>query len=151
MSMTVEYKCRDFGHGVHALPLRQSAGSSGYDLVAALSNPIQLRPGDCWQIPCGFQMEMPLGYEAQIRSRSGLALKHGLTVLNSPGTIDSDYRGEICVILQNFGSKTVIIEPGMRIAQLVFAKVEHPEFLMKLDSLSETERDDKGFGSTGAR
>lgn len=122
-------------------------GSSGFDLHARLSEPITLFPGERQLIPAGFKIEIPYGYEAQIRPRSGLALKHGITVLNSPGTIDSDYRGEVGVILINHGDNPYAIHPYDRIAQMVIARVELCE--LWLGDLSETERGENGFGHTG--
>ena len=123
-------------------------GSSGFDLLAALSNKVILQPSETTIIPCGFSLQMPFGIEAQVRPRSGIALKNSVTVLNTPGTIDADYRGEICVILINHGKNIFEISPGMRIAQLIFMKL--PE--IKLDmtqELDETDRGSGGFGSTG--
>lgn len=133
-------------------PAYHSAGAAGLDLVCALgvSEPATLRPGERLLAPTGFSVELPNGYEGQVRPRSGLAAKHGVTVLNSPGTIDSDYRGEIKVILFNAGSEPFRLERGMRIAQLVVARVAtvRPELA---EQLSETRRGDGGFGSTGTK
>jgi dUTP pyrophosphatase len=120
------------------------------DLVAATpeGETLFLGPGERALIPTGLVIELPRGFEAQIRPRSGLALRHGVTVLNSPGTIDADYRGEICVILANFGDKPFSIIRGERIAQIVFARVEHVE-LMAREELNQTVRGQNGFGSTG--
>lgn len=125
-----------------------SGGASGYDLYASLDQAVRLPPLGRELIPCGIQLEIPDGYEAQIRPRSGLALESGLTILNSPGTIDSDYRGEIQVLMINQGSTPFTILPNMRVAQLVFCRVEHPMFLL-VDELSMTKRGENGFGSTG--
>ncbi len=125
-----------------------SEGASGMDLFAALKTAKSLEPGQRSLIPCGFCLEMPQGMEAQIRPRSGLAIKHGLTCLNSPGTIDSDYRGEIQVILINLGQENFIIEPGMRIAQMVFHQVEQVK-LQLISELTASDRNQGGFGSTG--
>lgn len=132
------------------LPAYQTEGAAGLDLVAALeaASPLFLAPGARSAIPTGLAFEIPLGYEAQVRPRSGLALKQGLTVLNSPGTIDSDYRGEIQVILINLSSETATIRRGERIAQVVFAPVTLAE-LVEAPILSETTRGAGGFGSTG--
>lgn len=130
------------------LPLyRATEGAAGYDLRAAISENIELKPFERQLIPTGFAMALPEKLEAQIRPRSGLAYKNGLTVINSPGTIDWDYRGEIFVPLINLSSETQIIEPKMRIAQMVFHKVELPEF--EIIELDKTMRQDQGFGSTG--
>lgn len=133
-------------------PAYHSAGAAGLDLVCALgaSEPATLHPGERLLAPTGFSIELPNGYEGQVRPRSGLAAKHGVTVLNSPGTIDSDYRGEIKVILFNAGSEPFRLERGMRIAQLVVARVTtiQPQLV---ERLSETRRADGGFGSTGTK
>ena len=133
------------------LPAYQSARAAGMDLVAALSAqaPRRLEPGARALIPTGFALELPDGFEAQVRPRSGLALKDGVTVLNAPGTIDADYRGELQVLLVNLGSKSVTISRGMRIAQLVIAAVARAG-LQEINSLDETARGIGGFGSTGS-
>lgn len=118
------------------------------DLRAHLSEPVTLMPLERRLIPTGLSIELPFGYEAQVRPRSGLAYKHGITVLNSPGTIDADYRGEIGVLLVNLSSEPFRIEPGERIAQLVVARHECVEWTLT-DELNDTARADKGFGSTG--
>ena len=123
-------------------------GSSGFDLLAALPNKVILQPGETKLIPCGFSLQMPFGIEAQVRPRSGIALKNSVTVLNSPGTIDADYRGEICVILINHGKSIFEISPGMRIAQLIFMKLPEIELIIAKE-LDETDRGSGGFGSTG--
>ena len=132
------------------LPMAHSAGAAGADLAAALAEgePVMLAPGQRAIIPCGFCMALPIGYEAQVRPRSGLAAKHGITVLNSPGTIDADYRGEVKVILINLGQDTFAIARGDRIAQMVVAPVNVPQFVVET-SLDGTERGTNGFGSTG--
>jgi len=129
-------------------PAYQSTGASGVDLLAAVSETLILQPGEQALIPTGIKLEIPCGYEGQVRPRSGLAVKHGMTVLNAPGTIDSDYRGEIKVPLINLGSQTVSIERGMRIAQLVFAPITRVSF-SRVEVLNRTVRNDKGFGHTG--
>lgn len=131
-----------------ALPAYASPGSAGADLVAFLSEPIRLAPGARVAVPTGLRVELPRGYEAQVRPRSGLALNKGLTCLNSPGTIDSDYRGEVKVILVNLDKEEAEIRGGDRIAQLVVAPVSRAAFV-PADSLGETERGSGGFGSTG--
>ncbi len=130
------------------LPEYQSRGAAGADLCALLNEPVILNPGKTSLIPTGIFVEIPDGYEAQIRPRSGLALKHGITFLNSPGTIDSDYRGEIGIIMTNLGDKDFTVESGMRIGQMIFSKVYRGEFIIK-DGLNETERNQGGFGHTG--
>lgn len=131
-----------------SLPEYHSTGSAGADLRAMLSAPVVLNPGKTILVPTGIFLEIPEGYEAQIRPRSGLALNHGITLLNSPGTIDSDYRGEIKIIMTNFGEKDFIIENGMRIGQMVFARVYRGNFI-EADRLNETERNEGGFGHSG--
>ena len=133
-------------------PAYQSAGAAGADLCAALAEGevITLPAGGRMLVPTGIRLELGVNYEAQVRPRSGLALKHGVTVLNSPGTIDSDYRGEIGVILVNLGAQPFEIVRGMRIAQLVIAPVARAIFT-EMQSLSETSRGERGFGSSGSR
>lgn len=132
------------------LPLPQYATkqSAGIDLSAAVTESIIARPGETALVPTGLRMEIPEGYEGQIRPRSGIALKHTATVLNSPSTIDSDYRGEIMVLLINLGKEDFVIRRGERIAQLVIAKCEAVSFV-ESEELSETSRGEGGFGSTG--
>lgn len=132
------------------LPRYETEASAGMDLRANISEVIELNPLDRALVKTGLFMEIPVGYEAQVRPRSGLALKKGLSVLNSPGTIDADYRGEIGVILVNLSNEKVSIEPGERIAQLVFAQVEQAQFI-ETETLSETARGAGGFGSTGLK
>ena len=131
------------------LPSYATRDSVGTDLMAAIDKPILLEPGDRVLVPTGIALGIPKGFEAQVRPRSGLAFKHGITGLNSPGTIDPDYRGEISVILINHGTEPFRIERGMRIAQLVVAPVVHAVW-NELEVLEQTERGTKGFGSTGA-
>ena len=132
----------------YALPSYETKGSAGLDLRANIGKPIVLQPLDRALIPTGLFMELPVGYEAQIRPRSGLALKKGITVLNSPGTVDSDYRGEVGVILINLSSVDFTINPGDRIAQMVIAKHEQAEWV-EVDGLSSTERGEGGYGHSG--
>ena len=132
----------------HALPEYKTALSAGMDLTANINEPIELKPLERRLIPTGLFIELPAGYEAQVRPRSGMALKHGLICLNSPGTIDADYRGEIGVIIANVSNDIYTIEDGERIAQLVIAKHETIS-LEEVASLDETERGEGGFGSTG--
>ena len=122
--------------------------SSGIDLIASVKGDVTLNPFERKIIESGISLELPEGFEAQVRSRSGLALKNGIAVLNSPGTIDNDYRGEIKIILINLGNEPVIISRGMRVAQLVFARVQQA-LLVEVEELSQTQRNDGGFGSTG--
>ena len=130
-------------------PTYETPDSAGMDLRAALETTIQLAPEKRVLIPTGLCLEIPPGYEGQVRPRSGLALKQGLTVLNAPGTIDADYRGEIKIILINHGSKKFVIERGMRIAQLIISKVEKIKWNQKKKISILTKRSNKGFGSTG--
>ena len=132
-------------------PAYQTPHAAGMDLQAAVNEPVVLQPLDRRAIACGFVMALPAGYEAQIRARSGLALKHGIGMPNSPGTIDADYRGEVMVILINFGREPFIITRGMRIAQMVIAPVTRARWkpLDEPHQLSETARGAGGFGSTG--
>jgi dUTP pyrophosphatase len=130
------------------LPAYATPGSAGLDLAAAVERPVELAPGARALIPTGFALALPAGYEAQVRPRSGLAIRHGLTVLNAPGTVDSDYRGEIAVILVNLGEHRFTVTRGMRIAQLVVARVTQAG-LKEVAELAETNRADGGFGSTG--
>ena len=132
----------------HPLPRYVTNQSAGLDLRANIDEPITLRPLERCLVPTGLFMAMPLGVEAQVRPRSGLALKHGITVLNAPGTIDTDYRGEIGVILINLSSETFVIEDGERIAQMVFARFEDAEW-EEVGTLPETARGAGGFGHTG--
>ncbi|MTI30039.1 dUTP diphosphatase, partial [Xanthovirga aplysinae] len=130
------------------LPSYQTSSSAGMDLRAELEKAVTLQPLERVLIPTGLFMELPQGYEAQVRPRSGLAFKHGVTVLNSPGTIDADYRGEIKVLLVNLSNQSFMINDGERIAQMVVAKHEQIEW-DEADLLNETERSNGGFGSTG--
>jgi dUTP pyrophosphatase len=132
----------------HALPNYQTPQSAGMDLHANIEESIQLLPQQRTLIPTGLFIELPQGYEAQIRPRSGLAFKHGITVLNSPGTIDADYRGEIKILLINHGDQPFTIHDGERIAQMIIAKHETIRWTIT-DSLNSTERGEGGYGSTG--
>lgn len=134
----------------HALPSYQTNGSAGMDLRAHLEKDIVLKPLDRSIIPTGLFMALPLGYEAQVRPRSGLAAKYGLTVLNSPGTIDADYRGEIGVILVNISNTDFTVKNGERVAQLVISKHARGEWV-SVQNLSDTSRGSSGFGSTGSQ
>jgi dUTP pyrophosphatase len=147
--MSVEVAVQRLPHGDGlALPAYASAGAAGADLLAAVSSPVILAPGERTAIPSGIALALPEGFEAQVRPRSGLALEHGVTVLNAPGTVDSDYRGEIKVILVNLGRSPFVIERGMRIAQIVVARVEDVRWRVS-DSLPASERGPNGFGSSG--
>ncbi len=145
--MTIELRLERLKPGV-PLPEYQSEHAAGMDLHAALAAPVTLKSGDIRVIPCGFRMAVPVGYEAQVRPRSGLASKHGISMPNAPGTIDADYRGEVCVPLINLGREPFTVEPHMRIAQMVIAPVAHAK-VMEVSQLDETPRGAGGFGSTG--
>ena len=132
------------------LPHYASAGAAGMDLVAAISEDVTLQPGERTLIETGIKIALPLHMEAQIRPRSGLAFKHGITVINTPGTVDSDYRGEVKVILGNMGTEPFTVERGMRIAQMVIAKHEVAEIEL-VEVLDDTVRGEGGFGSTGVK
>ena len=151
MSAAVELEILQLPHGKGlALPAYQSAHAAGLDLLAAVPEeaPLILAPGQRALVPTGLSIALPPGHEAQIRPRSGLALKHGVTVLNAPGTVDADYRGEVSVLLINHGDAPFSIRRGERIAQMVIAQVAQVE-LVPVTSLSATERGSGGFGSTG--
>ncbi|MEM9683008.1 MAG: dUTP diphosphatase [Pseudomonadota bacterium] len=130
------------------LPAYETPGSAGLDLAAAVTEPVTIEPGARALIPTGITMALPDGYEAQVRPRSGLALRHGITLPNAPGTIDSDYRGEVQVIVGNLGDAAFVVTRGMRIAQMVVAPVTRISW-SEIDALPETERGEGGFGSTG--
>lgn len=134
----------------HSLPQYSTSSSAGMDLRANIDAPILLKPMQRVLVPTGLFMALPEGYEAQVRPRSGLAIKHGITVLNTPGTIDADYRGEIGVILMNFGQEDFLIQDGERIAQMVVSKYEKVDFL-DVELLDETERGSGGFGHSGIK
>ena len=136
------------GAGGLPLPARMTAEAAGFDLPAAVSKPVKLKPGDIQLIPCGFAIAVPRGYEAQVRPRSGLASRHGITMANAPGTIDSDYRGEVQVPLINLGRKAFTVERGMRVAQMLILPVPKVR-LVEVDELDKTKRGTRGFGHTG--
>lgn len=141
-------KVRIINHSKHPLPAYATEGSSGMDIRANLEESMIIRPLQRVLVPTGIFIEIPSGFEAQIRPRSGLALKQGITCLNSPGTIDADYRGEIKVILINLSSENQVVENGDRIAQAVFQKVEKVSW-EEVDSINDSERNQGGFGHTG--
>lgn len=149
MSYRVQLKRLPGNEDVH-LPRRMSELASGFDLHAAVTEPYILHPGQRCLIPTGFAMSMPAGLEAQIRPRSGLAYKQGITCLNSPGTVDADYRGEVKVLLINLGQEPFTINRNERIAQMVIQTVP-PVILTEVEELSDTERGEGGFGHTGTR
>lgn len=135
-------------HSKHALPKYETVASAGLDLRANIEEAVQIEPLQRALIPTGLFIELPIGYEAQIRPRSGLAFKHGITVLNSPGTIDADYRGEIKILLINLSNESFIVNDGERIAQMIIAKHEQIEWQV-VDKLSDTDRGAGGYGHTG--
>ena len=132
-----------------AVPAAQTSGAAGLDLPAAVPTTVVLQPGEFLTIPTGFAVEIPAGFEGQVRPRSGLAARHGITLLNSPGTIDADYRGEVKVIVINHSKEPFMIERGMRIAQMVIARVVNDVQVIEVNELSGTQRGAGGFGSTG--
>ena len=145
----LEVPCRRLAHALDLpLPGYATEGSAGMDLHAAVEGPLSLPPGHWAPVPCGFALALPVGWEAQVRPRSGLARRHGVTLLNAPGTIDSDYRGEVTALLINLGKAAYVVERGARIAQLVVAPVTAVRW-RSADALEETARGDGGFGSTG--
>ena len=143
-------KIKVVNRGHQQLPAYATPQSAGMDLRANLDAPITLHPMERRLIPTGLHIALPEGYEAQVRPRSGLALKHGLTVLNTPGTIDADYRGEIGVVLINLSQKDFVINDGERIAQMVIARHEQGDFVV-VEELDETERGEGGYGHTGVK
>ncbi len=145
--ITIQVKRLPHAMGLE-LPKQMTPGSSGADLAAAIDTPLILEPGKFALVPTGLIVEIPLGYEMQVRPRSGLAAKNGVSVLNTPGTVDADYRGEVKVILINLGAEPFEITRGMRIAQAVIAEVPRVEYI-EVNELSETDRGEGGFGHTG--
>ena len=145
--MKIALKILPHGQGLD-LPSYATIGSAGADLRAAVGTPLVIQPGERALVPTGIAMALPTSYEGQVRPRSGLAVKFGLTVLNAPGTIDADYRGEIMVPLINLGAEEFVVEHGLRIAQLVVAPFHQADFHV-VDDLDDTARGDGGFGSTG--
>ncbi len=145
--ITVRIKRLPDGEGL-PLPSRMSAEAAGFDLPAAVTEPVVIQPGEIRLIPCGFAMAVPPGYEAQVRPRSGLASKFGITLINTPGTIDSDYRGEVHVPVINLGKAPFTVERGTRIAQMLIAPVPSVK-MIEVDELDETSRGAGGFGHTG--
>ncbi|MFC1483208.1 dUTP diphosphatase [Candidatus Margulisiibacteriota bacterium] len=145
--ITIRFKRLPHGDGL-PLPKRMSVHAAGFDFSAAVDEPINLKPGERTLIPTGFIVEIPINHELQIRPRSGLAIKNGISIVNSPGTVDSDYRGEVKIIVINHSQVTFTINRGDRIAQAVLHKIE-PWQTEEVNELSETERHTGGFGSTG--
>lgn len=145
--ITVKISRVDGGEGL-PLPQRQTSMAAGFDLCAAVTGPMELLPGQIVLIPCGFAIALPAAFEAQIRPRSGLATRHGITLVNSPGTIDADYRGEVKVPLINLGREPFVVDRGMRIAQMIIAPVPAVR-LLEVETLESTPRGAGGFGHTG--
>lgn len=145
---TLKLKVKTLENFKGDLPVYQSAGASGFDVRAQLSEPLRLEPGQRALVPTGLSFEIPVGYEIQARPRSGWAAKHGLTLMNTPGTIDADYRGEVKIILANLGQEAFVIQDQDRCAQLVLCPVLQADFEI-VNELSTTERGSGGFGSTG--
>ncbi|MGZ0189495.1 MAG: dUTP diphosphatase [Alphaproteobacteria bacterium] len=143
----IEVRLKRLPHAA-GMPIYATADAAGADLMAAIDADIEIAPGQRTLVPCGFAMALPKGYEAQIRPRSGLALKHGITLPNAPGTIDADYRGEVSVILANMGNAPFQVARGMRIAQMVVAPAPQALF-QEVEDLDDTARGAGGFGSTG--
>ena len=143
-------KIRIVNKSKHKLPEYSTKGSAGMDIRANISNDIILRPMERVMVPTGLFIEVPVGYEAQMRPRSGLAIRKGITFLNSPGTIDADYRGEVCIILINLSDEDFVIKDGDRICQMVIAKYEKAEWVVT-ESLAKTDRGAGGFGHTGKK
>lgn len=148
--LTIKFKRLSDKFNDIPLPSYSTDGSSGMDLRAAVENEVVIKPFETVLIPTNLSVEIPEGYEGQVRPRSGLAAKNFITILNTPGTIDSDYRGEIKVILTNFGKEDFVVHRGDRIAQLVIAKVEKVE-IVEVNELNSTKRNDGGFGHTGVK
>lgn len=145
--ITIEVR-RKAGCDDVAMPQYMSEHAAGMDVCAACDEDVAVAPGDVKLIPCGFYLAVPVGYEAQMRPRSGLAIKHGITLPNSPGTIDADYRGEVCVILGNIGREVFTVKRGMRVAQMVISPVTRAG-IVEVAQLNDTVRGDGGFGHTG--
>lgn len=143
-------KIKVINEGHQPLPAYATPQSAGMDLRANIDEPVTLHPMERRLIPTGLRIALPAGYEAQVRPRSGLALKHGITVLNTPGTIDADYRGEVMVLLVNFSQEDFVINDGERIAQMIIARHEQGEF-EEVDELDDTERGTGGYGHTGVK
>jgi dUTP pyrophosphatase len=146
--MTETLRLRRVGAISVPIPSYQTAGSAGLDLCAAVPEAVRLEPGERRLIPTGLCLEIPPGFEGQVRPRSGLALKHGISIVNSPGTIDADFRGEVGIVLINHGQEPFVVEPLSRIAQLVVARFERVQ-IEEAESLSDTSRGAGGYGSTG--
>ena len=148
MPRPITVKIKRLGNRDVPLPVKMTQEAAAFDVAAAVDDPVTLLPGEIRLVPCGFAMAIPKGYVAQVRPRSGLASRHGITLVNTPGTIDSDYRGEVRVPLINLGKDPFVIERGMRIAQMLVLPVP-PVRLVEVDELDETPRGAGGFGHTG--
>lgn len=149
MSSVVTVRIKRLPHAAGLpMPVRMTEHAAGFDLCAAVDAPTVLQPGEIRLVPCGFAMAVPVGYEAQVRPRSGLSSRHGITMINAPGTIDADYRGEVHVPLINHGKQSFTIDRGMRIAQMLILPVP-PVELIEVEELDETARGGGGFGHTG--
>jgi len=135
-------------HSRAEMPVRQTQGAAGYDIKACLENPVQINPGERMAIGTGIRVDIPKGFVLSVRPRSGLAIQHGITMINSPGTIDSDFRGEIKILMINLGSESFTINHGDRIAQILLEKCHEVDW-REVDELENTERGSNGFGSTG--
>ena len=146
----VKIKINILENGPKELPKYESEGASGMDIKSAIDKPVLIKAGERMIIPTGIKVEIPRGYEIQIRPRSGLAINHGITVLNTPGTIDSDYRGEIGIIIINHSNEDFLIMPNERIAQMVIARISYGEFV-EVKNLNPTKRAEQGYGSTGKK
>lgn len=142
-------KIKIVNHSKHPLPSYETSASAGMDLRANLDSPVILKPMERYLVPTGLFIELPVGFEAQVRPRSGLAIKKGISIVNAPGTIDADYRGEIRVILVNLSREDFVIQDGERIAQMIIARHEKAEWI-PVDELQQTERGAGGFGHTGS-
>lgn len=145
--VSVEVEILEHARGLD-LPRFETEGSAGADVRAAVEKPLTMGPGETAKVPTGLRVAIPRGFEIQVRPRSGLAARNGVTILNAPGTIDSDYRGEVQILLINFGKEPFVIERGLRIAQLVMNRIEQIEW-KPVTAVAETARGDGGFGSTG--
>lgn len=146
----LKMKIKIVNRSKHQLPAYETEASAGMDLRANLSKDIILKPLERYLVPTGLFIELPVGYEAQIRPRSGLAVKHGISLLNTPGTIDADYRGEIKIILVNLSNEDFVVKDGERIAQMIISKVEKARWI-EVEELQETQRGAGGFGHTGTK
>jgi len=146
--LKIEVQLKILRQGKAQLPQYRTSGASGADLYACIDEAVTIMPGDTIAVPTGIALAIPPGFEGQVRARSGLALQHNIGLINAPGTIDSDFRGEVKVLLTNFGKQPYVVQPGERIAQLVIVPVAHADFKI-VECLPETKRGEGGFGHTG--